>query len=81
MALALSVVKKQLKKITCNQFLLILILISCRFVHLPINPDDPPGVQQPKQNYQYRTVGCLFNHKSFFANSQVTSPIHIGFLI
>ena len=42
-----------------------------RYMHRPINPEDPPGVPQPKPAYPYRTVGCVFNDEKFYANSQV----------
>jgi centrosomal protein CEP76 len=47
-------------------------LTGHRYVHSPINPDDSPAEPQPVPNYPYRTVGCLFNHQSFYANSQVS---------
>lgn len=46
-----------------------------RYVHCPIDPDEPPAVPQPLPKYPYRTVGCVFNHQSFYANSQVISVI------
>ena len=42
-----------------------------RYIHQPINPNDPPIVEQPRPQYPYRTIGCVFNHQRFFANSQV----------
>ena len=42
-----------------------------RYAHRPINPDDPPALKQSRPDHPYRTVGCVFNHKSFYANSQV----------
>jgi len=46
-------------------------LTAHRYAHRPINPDDPPALKQSRPDHPYRTVGCVFNHKSFYANSQV----------
>ena len=47
-----------------------------RYPHLAIDPNDPPAVSQPKQHdHSYRTIGCLFNHQSFYANTQVMIAI------
>ena len=43
----------------------------CRYLHRAINPNDPPAVPQPKPAYPYKTVGCVFNHQTFYANCQV----------
>lgn len=43
-----------------------------RYSHCPINPDDPPALKQSSPGHPYKTVGCVFNHQSFYANSQVT---------
>lgn len=45
--------------------------LTGRYAHRPINPDDPPALKQSRPDHPYRTVGCVFNHKSFYANSQV----------
>ena len=48
-----------------------MISLTGRYAHRPINPDDPPALKQSRPDHPYRTVGCVFNHKSFYANSQV----------
>ncbi|XP_074644636.1 centrosomal protein of 76 kDa-like [Tubulanus polymorphus] len=52
-------------------------LTGHRYVHQPINPNDPPSVPQPKPEYPYRTIGCVFNHKNFYANSQPSDAVEI----
>ena len=51
-----------------------LVLCSCfvlsyRYLHKPIQISD---LSLSKHPYPYRTVGCVFNHKSFYANIQVS---------
>lgn len=46
-----------------------------RYAHRPINPDDLPALKQSRPEHPYRTVGCVFNHQSFYANSQVRNII------
>ncbi|XP_043923127.1 centrosomal protein of 76 kDa [Protopterus annectens] len=53
-------------------------LMGHRYIHKPINPDDPPLVEQPKPTYPYRTVGCVFNHQSFFANCQPSDAVELS---
>ncbi|KAE8598300.1 hypothetical protein XENTR_v10016791 [Xenopus tropicalis] len=52
-------------------------LTGHRYVHKPINPDDPPMVEQPKPLYPYKTIGCVFNHKRFLANSQPLDAVEV----
>nr|XP_005996579.2 PREDICTED: centrosomal protein of 76 kDa isoform X1 [Latimeria chalumnae] len=52
-------------------------LTGHRYLHRPIKPDDPPLVEQPRPTYPYRTVGCVFNHQSFFANCQPSDSVDL----
>ncbi|XP_067248886.1 centrosomal protein of 76 kDa isoform X2 [Chanodichthys erythropterus] len=48
-----------------------------RYLHRPIDPDAPPMVPQPKPTHPYRTLGCVFNHKTFFANCQPSDAVEL----
>ncbi|XP_031444852.1 centrosomal protein of 76 kDa isoform X2 [Phasianus colchicus] len=50
-------------------------LTGHRYIHRPINPDDPPIVEQPKPLYPYRTIGCVFNHQKFYGNCQPSDAV------
>ena len=50
---------------------LMLLVVVPRYLHVPVDPDDLPIKPGLKPPYPYKTIGCLFNHESFFANSQV----------
>lgn len=50
-------------------------LTGHRYLHKPINPQDPPAIQQPRPSYPYKTIGCVFNHESFYGNSQPTDLV------
>jgi centrosomal protein CEP76 len=50
-------------------------LTGNRYIHKYINPDDPPLDKQMLIKHPYKTVGCVFNHKSFFANIQPTNNV------
>lgn len=52
-------------------------IFLARYVHRPINPDDPPLVEQPKPLYPYRTIGCIFNHEKFFGNCQPSDAVEV----
>uniref|UniRef100_A0A8C2T5X5 Centrosomal protein of 76 kDa n=1 Tax=Coturnix japonica TaxID=93934 RepID=A0A8C2T5X5_COTJA len=52
-------------------------LTGHRYIHRPINPDDPPIVEQPKPLYPYRTIGCVFNHQKFYGNCQPTDAVEV----
>ncbi|XP_048696174.1 centrosomal protein of 76 kDa isoform X3 [Caretta caretta] len=52
-------------------------LTGHRYIHTPINPDDPPLVEQPKPMYPYRTVGCVFNHQKFLGNCQPSDAVEV----
>ncbi|XP_041454827.1 centrosomal protein of 76 kDa-like [Lytechinus variegatus] len=52
--------------------------LTCqRYIHQRVNPNDPPSVEQPRPQYPYRTVGCIFNHKNFFANCQPSDNVDL----
>ncbi|KAK3086421.1 hypothetical protein FSP39_018251 [Pinctada imbricata] len=48
-----------------------------RYIHQPINPDAPPLDKQHRPKYPYKTVGCVFNHQSFYANNQPTDFVEV----
>ncbi|XP_026781878.3 centrosomal protein of 76 kDa isoform X1 [Pangasianodon hypophthalmus] len=48
-----------------------------RYLHQPIDPEAPPLVPQPKPTYPYRTIGCVFNHKTFLANCQPSDSVEL----
>lgn len=52
-------------------------LTAHRYLHQAVDPDAPPLVQQPKPSHPYRTVGCVFNHQSFFANCQPSDAVEL----
>ncbi|XP_041333591.1 centrosomal protein of 76 kDa isoform X2 [Pyrgilauda ruficollis] len=52
-------------------------LTGHRYIHRPINPDDPPLAEQPKPLYPYRTIGCIFNHEKFFGNCQPSDAVEV----
>jgi len=47
------------------------VVLSDRYPHVPVDPDDLPIRPGLKPPYPYKTVGCVFNHEYFYANSQV----------
>ena len=47
-----------------------------RFTHKPVEPDHPTGIPVPQPQHPYHTLGCVFNHNSFFANCQVRIILH-----
>ncbi|KAG9479092.1 hypothetical protein GDO78_012642 [Eleutherodactylus coqui] len=52
-------------------------LTGQRYVHKPVNPDDPPLVEQPKPLYPYKSIGCIFNHQQFLANCQPSDSVDL----
>ncbi|POI34772.1 hypothetical protein CIB84_001476, partial [Bambusicola thoracicus] len=52
-------------------------LTGHRYIHRPINPDDPPIIEQPKPLYPYRTIGCVFNHQKFYGNCQPSDAVEV----
>ncbi|XP_017555926.1 centrosomal protein of 76 kDa [Pygocentrus nattereri] len=52
-------------------------LTAHRYLHQPKDPEAPPLVPQPKPTYPYRTLGCVFNHKTFLANCQPSDSVEL----
>lgn len=52
-----------------------LILILLRFHHSPYNPDTHAGSPIPIPLHPYRTIGCVFNDRSFYANIQPSDSV------
>lgn len=52
-------------------------LTAHRYAHRSVNPDDPPALKQSRPDHPYRTVGCVFNHRTFYANSQPTDSVEV----
>ncbi|XP_073926474.1 centrosomal protein of 76 kDa isoform X4 [Castor canadensis] len=50
-------------------------LTGHRYIHKPINPDEPPLAEQPKPLHPYRTIGCVFNHQMFLGNCQPSDAV------
>nr|XP_032826957.1 centrosomal protein of 76 kDa [Petromyzon marinus] len=52
-------------------------LTGHRYAHRPINLDDPPlpRAQQHQQHHPYRTLGCAYNHRAFYANCGPTHAV------
>lgn len=50
-------------------------LTGNRYLHLYLNPDDPPMDKNVVVKHPYKTIGCLFNHKCFYANVQSLSNV------
>ncbi|RUS90786.1 hypothetical protein EGW08_001405 [Elysia chlorotica] len=48
-----------------------------RYVHEPINPNAPPMAKIQRPKYPYKTIGCIFNHQSFYANSQASDSVEV----
>lgn len=45
-------------------------LTGNRYLHVYINPDDPPLEKNLVVKHPYKTIGCLFNHRNLYANIQ-----------
>ncbi|XP_020377249.2 centrosomal protein of 76 kDa isoform X1 [Rhincodon typus] len=52
-------------------------LTGHRYIHRPVNPDDPPLADQPKRTYPYCSIGCIFNHQNFHANCQPSDTVEL----
>ncbi|NXN08758.1 CEP76 protein, partial [Indicator maculatus] len=52
-------------------------LTGHRYIHIPVNPDAPPLVEQPKLLHPYRTIGCIFNHQKFLGNCQPSDAVEV----
>ncbi|XP_048752411.1 centrosomal protein of 76 kDa-like [Ostrea edulis] len=48
-----------------------------RYIHLPIDPNAPPMDKQHRPKYPYKTIGCVFNHVSFYANNQPSDSVEV----
>ncbi|KAL5022137.1 hypothetical protein ScPMuIL_001292 [Solemya velum] len=48
-----------------------------RFIHQAIDPNDPPMDKRKHAKYPYKTVGCVFNHEAFYANSQPSDAVEV----
>jgi hypothetical protein len=38
----------------------------------------PPLSKQERAKHPYKTIGCVFNHKAFYANNQVIIKINLN---
>lgn len=48
-----------------------------RYIHEPLDPNAPPMDKQHRPKYPYKTIGCVFNHQSFYANNQPTDSVEV----
>ncbi|KAL4235276.1 Centrosomal protein of 76 kDa [Mactra antiquata] len=48
-----------------------------RYIHEAIDPNAPPMDKQHRPKYPYKTVGCVFNHHSFYANNQPIDSVDV----
>ncbi|XP_005103634.1 centrosomal protein of 76 kDa [Aplysia californica] len=48
-----------------------------RYIHHAIDPNGPPMAKAERPKYPYKTVGCVFNHTSFYANSQASDHVEV----
>jgi len=48
-------------------------LTASRYIHHHLDPDAPPLDKQLVIKHPYKTVGCVFNQRSFYANCQPLS--------
>lgn len=48
-----------------------------RYIHEPIDPDLPPMDKLHRPKYPYKTIGCVFNHQSFYANNQPSDHVEV----
>nr|CAB3230038.1 centrosomal protein of 76 kDa-like [Phallusia mammillata] len=46
-----------------------------RYIHCRVEPDDPPIIDQGAASHPFKTVDCLYNHESFYANSQFLNAV------
>lgn len=52
-------------------------LTGNRFLHQPIRVDEPGVVVPPQPSHTYRTIGCVFNHETFYANIQPSEAVEV----
>jgi centrosomal protein CEP76 len=50
-------------------------LTGNRYLHIYINPDDPPLDKNVLVKHPYKTISCVFNHQSFYANIQPVANV------
>ncbi|XP_052230366.1 centrosomal protein of 76 kDa-like [Dreissena polymorpha] len=48
-----------------------------RYIHEPLDPYALPMDKRHRPKYPYKTVGCVYNHQSFYANNQPTDNIEV----
>ena len=62
-----------------ENFVTLFVLLFLRYQHTSVDPDDPPLDKLSLNNirHPYRTIGCLFNDRSFYANIQVDQLIPV----
>lgn len=46
-----------------------------RYLHAPFDPNQQAGLPLPLPTHPYRTIGCVFNDKYFYANCQPSDNI------
>ena len=46
-----------------------------RYRHAHFDPNVQAGSPPPKPAHPYRTIGCIFNHTSFYANAQPSDSV------
>lgn len=46
-----------------------------RYVQPMFDPDTQAGKPLPPPTHPYRTIGCVFNHQSFYANAQPSNAV------
>ncbi|XP_076112649.1 centrosomal protein of 76 kDa-like [Mytilus galloprovincialis] len=49
-----------------------------RYIHEPIDPDMPPMDKIHRPKYPYKTIGCVFNHQSFYGNNQPSEHVDVS---
>ena len=52
-------------------------LTGNRYLHFYLNPDDPPLDKHIVVKHPYKTIGCIFNHRNFYANVQSVCNVDI----
>lgn len=51
--------------------------LHSRFLHPKFDPNTQAGTPVPLPSHPYRTVGCVFNHKTFYANAQLSDSVPV----
>ena len=51
------------------------ISLSLRFFQSSYDPNTQAGTPLSPPSHPYRTIGCIFNHKSFYANVQPSDNV------